>query len=265
MTITWCCLQTVLQAAPLVSAASVLLRLLQPQVLLPNQAALHRLRHLPLQLQLILQWLPTTLLLQVSKLRSCCLHCVVFSEGSSYFNISCCAVTFSASLPSLSVATFQIPQQNDFKNAVISRAKGATSCSLTRWYDGSLQIESAVSFPKSDGSADNNAASFTNILKTDISSVFPSATYGAVKVGNVSLHTSKFKSSFAIGFEVALLFELLLKQTYDVCGPCRRSSRSTSVINHLLHWPHHLRHLPVAVTVHNCLKSAAEHMTLFSL
>lgn len=125
-----------------------------------------------------------------------------FIESCKKLNDICCAVTFSTSLPSLSVATFQSSQQNDFKSAVLSKAKGATSCSLTRWYDGSLQVETAVSFPKSDSSAVSNAASFANVLKTDISSVFPPATYGAVTVANVAQQTSKSEISFVIGFVV---------------------------------------------------------------
>ena len=98
------------------------------------------------------------------------------------------------------MATFETSQQDDFKSTVLSKAKGATSCSLTRWYDGSLQVETAVSFPESDSSAVSNAASFTDVLKTDISSVFPSATYGAVTVANVAQQTSKSEVSFEIGF-----------------------------------------------------------------
>lgn len=115
--------------------------------------------------------------------------------------VLCCAVTFSASLPSLSVATFQESQQNDFKKAVLAKAKGATACSLTRWYDGSLQVESAVSFSKADSGADSNAASFTNVLTNDVSSVFPASTYGEVKVANVAKQSSK--SSLPLRFFIA--------------------------------------------------------------
>ena len=96
------------------------------------------------------------------------------------------------------MATFQESQQNDFKSAVLAKAKGATSCTLARWYDGSLQVESAVSFSKADSSADSNADSFTKVLTTDVSSVFPASTYGEVKVANVAQQSSKFKSSFAL-------------------------------------------------------------------
>ena len=116
---------------------------------------------------------------------------------SGFNQLFAVAVTFSASLPSLSVATFQASQQNDFKGAVLAKAKGATECTLTRWYDGSLQVESAVSFSKADSSANNNANSFTKVLTTDVSSVFPASTYGEVKVANVTQQSSKFKSLFA--------------------------------------------------------------------
>lgn len=89
------------------------------------------------------------------------------------------------------MATFGASQQEDFKKAVLAKAKGAAACTLTRWYDGSLEVESAVSFSKTDSGADSNAASFTNVLTNDVSSVFPASTYGAVKVANVAKQSSK--------------------------------------------------------------------------
>lgn len=71
---------------------------------------------------------------------------------------------------------------------------GATACVLSKLHDGSLMLDSTVTFPKSDANA-NNAANFKNVLANNVSSVFPAATYGAVKVGNVT-STSKRHSLF---------------------------------------------------------------------
>ncbi|KAL3162950.1 hypothetical protein ABBQ32_009384 [Trebouxia sp. C0010 RCD-2024] len=95
-------------------------------------------------------------------------------------------VAFSASLPAFTVATFQAQQQSDFQAAVLSKATGATACALSNLHDGSLLLDSTVTFPNSNSNAASNAASFKNVLATESSSVFPSATYGAVKVGNVT-------------------------------------------------------------------------------
>lgn len=101
-------------------------------------------------------------------------------------------MAFSASLPAFTVATFQAQQQSDFQAAVLSKATGATACALSNLHDGSLLLDSTVTFPNSNSNAASNAASFKNVLATESSSVFPSATYGAVKVGNVT-STSKLR------------------------------------------------------------------------
>lgn len=89
-----------------------------------------------------------------------------------------------------SLATFQAQQKSDFQDAVLSKATGATTCVLSKLHDGSLFLDSTVTFPKSDVNA-NNAASFKQVLGTNPSSVFPSDTYGNVTVGNV---TSRLQS-----------------------------------------------------------------------
>ena len=102
------------------------------------------------------------------------------------------AVTFSAALPSLSVATFTPTAQTNLKNAILSKATGATAVSLIQWYDGSLVVESAVDFPSTESTS---ASSFTTLLKssTGIASVFPASTYGVATVQNVTL-TSKYST-----------------------------------------------------------------------
>ncbi|KAL3160972.1 hypothetical protein ABBQ38_009362 [Trebouxia sp. C0009 RCD-2024] len=95
-------------------------------------------------------------------------------------------VAFSATLPAFTVATFQAQQQSDFKAAVLSKAMGATTCALSNLHDGSLLLDSTVTFPNSNANAASNAASFKNVLATNSSAVFPSATYGAVTVGKIT-------------------------------------------------------------------------------
>lgn len=116
------------------------------------------------------------------------LHCILLI--SSCFRSSCCAVAFSASLPAFTVATFQAQQQSDFQAAVLSKATGATACALSNLHDGSLLLDSTVTFPSSNSNAASNAASFKSVLATQSSSVFPSATYGTVTVGSIT-STSK--------------------------------------------------------------------------
>ena len=56
-------------------------------------------------------------------------------------------------------------------------------------HDGSLVLDSTVTFPKTDSNAATDAASFKNVVSTSPSTVFPSDTYGNVTVGSVT--TSK--------------------------------------------------------------------------
>lgn len=103
------------------------------------------------------------------------------------------AVTFSASLQKLTVATFGDPQKADFCSAVLSKATGATSCTLSGIRDGSLMLNSEVTFPQSGANARTNADSFSNVIKTSPSSVFPADTYGNVTVTDVKSQSSKLE------------------------------------------------------------------------
>lgn len=95
------------------------------------------------------------------------------------------------------MVTFGDQQKADFKSAVLSKATGATACTLSNLHDGSLMLNSAVTFPQSDANAKTNAASFTNVVKTSPSSVFPSDTYGNVTVGSVKQSSKPPGASFA--------------------------------------------------------------------
>lgn len=160
--------------------------------LIHSQVLVHRLRHLavhpPLQLR---KWL------QVRKSQSCCLCCCGPSKSPVFFSSGCFAVVFSAKLPAFTVATFKTQQQTDFKTAVLSKATGATGCTISNMHDGSLVLDSTVTFPKTDSNAATDAANFKNVVSTSPSSVFPSDTYGNVTVGSVTT-TSKLNSLLSL-------------------------------------------------------------------